>query len=199
MPPSEREAAAAPPLPEAVRGPHASLPEGGGSGPAADGRSLPRHLKVMSEKTGFAARSFLMPCRHSGRSLASPSPGAKAKPSAAGLLWRGGTAEQVSFRIHPEANAAKLVPTRSCCLQTAACPRRENRKQDVSCRPACTKKSRLPAALHAASIAHRSVPFHAILRRRRSCGTSGTTGTAFFQKHLNTPIYRIYPVLYTLI
>lgn len=167
MPPSLREVAAAPPLPEAVRSPHASLPEGGGSGSAADGRSLPRRLKVMSEKTGFAARSFLMPCRHSGRSLASSSPGTKAKPSAAGLLWRGGTAEQVSFRIHPEANAAKLVPPRSCCLQTAACPRRENRKQDVSCRPACTKKSRLPAALHAVSIAHRSVPFHAILRRRR--------------------------------
>lgn len=178
MPPSPREVAAALPLTEGVS---------------------PPHLKVMSEKTGFAARSFLMPCRHSGRSLASPSPGTKAKPSAAGLLWRGGTAEQVSFRIHPEANAAKLVPTRSHFLQAEACPRRENRKQDVSCRPACTKKSRLPAALHAVSIAHRSVPFHAILRRRHSCGTSGTTGTAFFQKHLNTPVYRIYPVLYTLI
>lgn len=152
----------------------------------------------MSEKTGFAARSFLMPCRHSGRSLASPV--TKAKPNAVVLLWRGGTAEQVSFRIHPEANAAKLVPARSHFLRAAACPRRENRKQDVSCRPACTKKSRLPAALHAASIAHRSVPFHAILRRRsRSCGTSGTTGTAFFQKRLNTPVYRIYPVLYALI
>ena len=100
--------------------------------------------------------------RHSGRSLASPSPVTKAKPNAVGLLWRGGTAEQVSFRIHPEANAAKLVPTRSCFLQAAACPRRENRKQDVSCRPACTKKSRLPAALHAVSIAHRSVPFHPV-------------------------------------
>ena len=116
----------------------------------------------MSEKTGFAARSFLMPCRHSGRSLASPV--TKAKPNAVVLLWRGGTAEQVSFRIHPEANAAKLVPARSHFLRAAACPRRENRKQDVSCRPACTKKSRLPAALHAVSIAHRSVPFHAILR-----------------------------------
>ena len=156
MPPSPREVAAALPLTEGVS--PASLPEGGGSGPAADGRSLPRRLKVMSEKTGFAARSFLMPCRHSRRS-----------------------AEASHF------------------LQAAACPRRENRKQDVSCRPACTKKSRLPAALHAVSIAHRSVPFHAILRRRRSCGTGGTTGTAFFQKHLNTPIYRIYPVLYTLI
>ena len=158
MPPSPREVAAAPPLTEGVS--PASLPEGGGSGPAADGRSLPRRLKVMSEKTGFAARSFLMPCRHSGRSL---------------------------------------VPTRSCFLRAAACPRRENRKQDVSCRPACTKKSRLPAALHAVSIAHRSVPFHAILRRRRSCGTTATTATPFFQKHLNTPIYRIYPVLYALI
>lgn len=29
--------------------------------------------------------------------------------------------------------------------------------------------------------------------------TTGTTGTAFFQKHLNTPVYRIYPVLYALI
>ena len=133
------EVAAAPPLPEGVS---------------------PPHLKVMSEKTGFAARSFLMPCRHSGRSP---------------------------------------VPTRSHFLQAEACPRRENRKQDVSCRPACTKKSRLPAALHAVSIAHRSVPFHAILRRRRSRGTSGTTGTAFFQKHLNTPIYRICHVLYALI
>lgn len=175
-----------PSLPEAVRSPH---------------------LKVMSEKTGFAARSFLMPCRHSGRSLASPSPGTKAKPNAVGLLWRGGTAEQVSFRIHPEANAAKLVPTRSCCLQAAACPRRENRKQDVSCRPACTKKSRLPAALHAVSIAHRSVPFHAILcrPRRQKCiknflgATMSTMSTHFFQKHLNTPIYCIYPILNTLI
>lgn len=156
-------------------------------------------MKVVSEKTGFSARSFLMPCCHSRRSLASPSPVTKAKPNAVGLLWRGGTAEQVSFRIHPEANAAKLVPTRSCFLRAAACPRRENRKQDVSCRPACTKKSRLPAALHAVSIAHRSVPFHAILCRRRSCGTTGTTGTTFFQKHLNTPIYRIYPILYPLI
>lgn len=163
-------------------------------------------MKAVSEKTGFAARSFLMPCRHSGRSLASSSPGTKAKPNAVGLLWRGGTAEQVSFRIHPEANAAKLVPTRSHFLQAEACPRRENRKQDVSCRPACTKKSRLPAALHVISITHRSVPFHAILRRPEAkmhkiflSGTVSTTSTHFFQKHLNTPIYCIYPILNTLI
>lgn len=75
MPPSLREVAAALPLPEAVRSPH---------------------LKVMSEKTGFAARSFLMPCRHSRRSLASPRYQSKAQRSGFALERRNSGASELS-------------------------------------------------------------------------------------------------------
>lgn len=89
----------------------------------------------------------------------------------------------------------------SCCLRAAACPRRENRKQDISCRPACTEKSRLPAApsryqyntSECAILCHLAPPKQ---RKYPGVGQMAQLARHFFKNTLN-PIYTVYTLCCT--
>lgn len=180
VPPSLREVAAAPPLTEGVSPP-------------------PFESSVRKDRVRRPVFSYALPPFQTEPRVSLPRYQSKAQRGGFALERRNSGASELS---DPSGSERCKACSDEELLLTGRSLSKKREPQTGRFMPSCLYEKEPPPGSPSRcqySTSECAIPCHAILRRRRSCGTSGTTGTAFFQKHLNTPIYHIYPVLYTLI